>query len=75
MNMQDMEGRKAKQVYYGKDGECLQEAKNGDNYIKEIILATTFHGEYDLVWLCVYENGKEIMRINAKMVESIIWEA
>jgi len=69
-----MEGRKAKRIYYGRDGECLQEAKKAEGYVKEIILTASYHGEYDMVWFCVYENGKETSRHNAKFIETIEWE-
>ena len=67
------DGRKIKRIYYGRDGECLQEAKKGEGYIKEIIFSTEFHGEYDLEWAVVYENGKEISRHNFKFIETVEW--
>ena len=69
-----LEGKKAKRIYYGKDGECYQEAKIADNYVKEIIMTNTYHGEYDIIWFCVFENGVETSRHNAKFIESIEWE-
>ena len=69
-----LEGKKAKRIYYGKDGECYQEAKIGDNYVKEIIMTNTYHGEYDIIWFVCFENGKETSRHNAKFIESIEWE-
>jgi len=74
-NLNTMEGKKAKRIYYGRDGECLQEAQKKEGYCKEIILTSNYHGEYDLVWFMVYENGIEISRHNAKFIETIEWEA
>ena len=65
-----MEGRKAMRIYYGRDGECSQEAKNG----REIILHKDYHGEYDIVWFVVFENGIEVSRHNAKYIETIEWK-
>jgi len=69
-----LEGKKAKRIYYGRDGECLQEAKVSDNYVKEIIMTNTYHGEYDIIWFVCFENGKETSRHNAKFIETIEWE-
>ena len=74
LNHSEMQGKKVKRIYYGRDGECLQEAKKSDNYRKEIILNNNFHGEYDLVWVVVVVNGIETLRINAKFIETIEWE-
>lgn len=73
-NLNQMEGKKAKRIYYGKDGECIQEAKKTEGYCKEIILTVNEHGEYDLVWFMVFENGVETSRHNAKFIETIEWE-
>lgn len=67
------EGDKAKRIYYGRDGECMQETQNKENYIKDIICRGEFHGEYDIVWFVVVENGKETSRHNAKFIETIEW--
>ena len=67
-------GKKAKRIYYGRDGECLQEAKQSDGYVKEIIFEDIFYGEYSIDWFVVYENGIETSRHNAKYIESIEWE-
>lgn len=69
-----LEGKKAKRIYYGRDGECMQEAQTTDNYVKEIIMTDTYHGEYDIVWFVVFENGAEVSRHNAKFIETIEWE-
>lgn len=69
-----MEGRKAKRIYYGRDGESTQSAQVSDNYVKEIIMTNSYHGEYDIVWFVVFENGKETSRYNAKFIETIEWE-
>ena len=66
--------KKAKRIYFGRDGECMAEAKKSEGYNKEIILVNEFHGEYDLDWFIVIENGLEIARHNAKFVETIEWE-
>ena len=68
-----MEGKKAKRIYYGRDGECMQEAKNKECYVKDIICREEFHGEYNLVWFVVIENGKETLRHNAIFIETIEW--
>ena len=68
------DGRKIKRIYYGRNGEYMQEAQEKDGYIKEIILSTEDHGEYDLEWAVVYENGKETSRHNFKFVETVEWE-
>lgn len=69
-------GKRAKRIYYGRDGECLQEAKEdmAKNYKKEIIFQSEFHGEYDLGWFIVLENGIEKSRHSAKFIETIEWE-
>lgn len=73
-NLNTMEGKKAKRIYYGKDGEYVQEAKTADGCCTEIILTSNYHGEYDLVWFIVFENGIEKSRYNAKYIETIEWE-
>ena len=73
-SLSNMEGKKAKLIYYGRDGENVHEAKESEGYKKEIILTSSYHGEYDMVWFVIYENGKETNRVNAKYVESIIWD-
>jgi len=68
------DGRKIKRIYYGRDGDCVQEAKTlDDGHIKEIIFSSEFHGEYDTEWAVVYVNGKEISRHNLKFVETVEW--
>jgi hypothetical protein len=69
-----LEGKKAKRIYYGENGNCLQEAKTSENYVKEIVFTNTYHGEYDICWFVVFENGKETSRHNAKFIETIEWE-
>jgi len=68
------EGKKAKRIYYGREGECLQEAITKDDYKKEIIFEEQNLGEYGIGWFVVYENGVEVSRHNAKFIESIEWE-
>ena len=72
-NLNTMEGKKVKRIFYGRNGECMQEAKKTDNYVKEIIIKKNFKGEYDLVWFCIFENGIEISRHNAKYIETVEW--
>ena len=75
LNGDEAEGKKAKKIYCGSDGDCVQIAKNDPTFIKEIILSKDYHGEYDLIWFVILENGKEVSRINAKYVQIIEWEA
>jgi len=40
---------------------------------RTMIAVNEYHVEYDLDWVLVIENGKEIRRYNFKSIESIEW--
>jgi len=41
---------------------------------QEFIFENEYHGTYDLDWIVVYEDDKEIARHNPNMVASIFWK-
>ena len=67
-------GKKAMRIYYGREGECMQEAKTNDVYRKEILYEEQNLGEYGIGWFVVYENGIETSRHNIKHIETIQWD-
>lgn len=69
------EGRKVKHLFYGDNGDCLQEAQTKEGFCREIVVSTEFFGEYSIVWFIIFENGNEVRRINGKYVFDIIWES
>lgn len=38
-------------------------------------IVNEFHGEYDIDWVVIEENGQETMRYNTKYVDSIVWKS
>lgn len=70
--MSEMEGRKASMVsLVDTGGGAVFKASDSET----MVVVNEFHGEYDIDWIVHKDSeGKEIRRLNTKMVEMIVWE-
>ena len=58
-----------KSIYWPGDDDAMRSFTNK----KHAFAVTELYGEYDLLWIIVIEDGKEIERINVRFLESIEW--
>lgn len=65
-----LDGRKAKTIYFGKDGEIRIDSTNE----KTLEVENENYGDYGICWVIVKKNNVETQRINVKYIETIIWE-
>lgn len=63
-------GREIESFCWFQDQDGRVRPKEGQKFI----FTNEYHGTYDLDWIVVYEDDKEIARHNPKMVGSIFWK-
>lgn len=67
------DGRFVKALFWpGIDGVCTPGSKYATDELT-IKLRNEFHGDHSEDWFCVYKDGKEVERHNARFVETVQW--
>ncbi len=66
------DGREVKSIWWQNDtGDATRTPKENE----KMVFHSEYHGEYDIEWICVYDElNNEIERHNAKYISTINWK-